>query len=192
MVQSDALKHIESILFVASEPVQTRRLAQVLEIHPKEVKELLDQLQAQYVKRGLRLQWTGQHVQLTTSPESASIVETFLGLTTTTRLSNAAQEVLAIIAYSQPITRPQIDQIRGVNSDGALRKLLHFGLIDDVGRMEAPGRPILYSTTVAFLQYFGLDQLSDLPPLSTNPKLENEITSQSSIQPDLTPNQSNI
>ncbi len=178
MAQSDALNHIESMLFVASEPVQPKRLAQALDMRPKQVEKLLYKLQEQYVERGLNLQWTEQGVQLTTAPESAPMVETFLGLAATTRLSNAAQEVLAIIAYSQPVTRPQVDQIRGVNSDGALRKLLQFGLIDDVGRMDAPGRPILYGTTAAFLQHFGLDMIDDLPPLPEPEEIESLSASQ--------------
>ena len=88
-----------------------------------------------------------------------------LELETTSTLSQAALETLSIIAYQQPITRPQIDSIRGVNSDGVLRTLLNKGLIDDVGRAEGPGRPILYSTTTEFLKYFGLSSYEELPPL---------------------------
>ena len=105
-------------------------------------------------------------VQFTTAPESSAVVERFLGLEVTTRLSQAAVEVLAIVAFMQPATRPQIDQIRGVNSDSSLRTLLGFGLIEEVGRLETPGRPILYSTTPEFLQYFGLDSLDSLPQLN--------------------------
>ncbi len=104
-------------------------------------------------------------VQLTTAPESSAVVERFLGLEVTSRLSQAAVEVLAIIAFMQPVTRPQIDQIRGVNSDSSLRTLLSFGLIEEVGRLETPGRPILYSTTPEFLQYFGLESIDSLPTL---------------------------
>lgn len=182
MEQSDALNHIESMLFVASDPVPPSRLAKALEMKPKAVEKLLYQLQENYVDRGLNLQWTDVGVQLTTAPESAPMVETFLGLSATTRLSNAAQEVMAIIAYMQPVTRPQVDQIRGVNSDGALRKLLQFGLIDDVGRMDAPGRPILYGTTPAFLQHFGIDSLQELPPL---PEKEEETEASPTIDEQL-------
>ena len=105
-------------------------------------------------------------VQLTTAPESSAVVERFLGLEVSARLSQAAIEVLAIIAFIQPVTRPQVDQIRGVNSDSSLRTLLSFGLIEEVGRLETPGRPILYATTPDFLQYFGLNSLGELPPLA--------------------------
>jgi segregation and condensation protein B len=102
---------------------------------------------------------------LTTAPQAAHAIERFLGLDTSSHLSRAALEALAIIVYRQPITRPQIDSIRGVNSDGVLKNLLHKGLIQEVGRAEAPGRPILYSTTSEFLQYFGINSLEEIPPL---------------------------
>lgn len=157
---------LESILFVASGPVSTYRLGTALEITPAAVGSLLSSLEEEYRERGLRLQWTGNNVQLTTAPEASSAVERFLGLELTTRLSQAALEVLAIIAYMQPVTRPSIDQIRGVNSDAALRTLLGKGLIEEVARMETPGRPILYGTTPEFLQYFGINSLDEMPPLA--------------------------
>lgn len=160
------LMQLESLLFVASGPVSPARLATALEMTPSAVGELLRELDADYGTRGLRLQWSGGGlVQLTTAAETAATVERFLGLELTTRLSQAAVEVLAIVAYLQPATRPQIDQIRGVNSDGALRSLLSKGLIEEVGRLEKPGRPILYGTTPDFLQSFGLGALTDMPPL---------------------------
>ena len=103
--------------------------------------------------------------QLTTHPQAAQYIEHFLGLEVTSRLSRAALEALAIIAYQEPATRPQIDSIRGVNSDGVLKSLLSKGLIQEIGRAESPGRPILYSTTADFLQHFGLSSIRDLPPL---------------------------
>lgn len=156
---------LESVLFVASGPVSTGRLAKALEITPAAVTSLLHSMEADYQERGLRLQWSGNAVQLTTAPAASSVIERFLGLELTTRLSQAALEVLAIIAYMQPITRPQVDQIRGVNSDGALRTLLSKGLIEELGRMETPGRPILYGTAPEFLQHFGLSTIEELPSL---------------------------
>jgi len=157
---------LESLLFVASGPISATRLATTLELSPTTVQNLLREIDADYGARGLRLQWYGDDkVQLTTAPEAAAAVERFLGLELTTRLSPAALEVLAIIAYIQPATRPQIDQLRGVNSDGALRSLLSKGLIEEVGRLEKPGRPILYGTTPDFLQSFGLGALTEMPPL---------------------------
>ena len=156
---------LESVLFVASGPVGLSRLAKALETTPAVVRNLLKSLESEYQSRGLRLQWTGNDVQLTTAPESSDVIERFLGLELTTRLSQAALEVLAIIAYMQPVTRPQIDQIRGVNSDGSLRTLLSKGLIEEIGRMDTPGRAILYGSTPEFLQHFGLTTVAELPEL---------------------------
>lgn len=158
------LARLESLLFVASGPVSPGRLAAALGLPPAKVAQLLRDLALDYEGRGLRLQWSGNGlVQLTTAAEAAATIERFLGLEVTTRLSQAALEVLAIIAYMQPITRPHIDQVRGVNSDGALRSLLSKGLVEEVGRLEKPGRPILYGTTPDFLQHFGLNSLDELP-----------------------------
>ena len=113
----------------------------------------------------MRLQRSGNRVQLVTAPELAPSVERFLGLEARARLSRAALETLAIIAYRQPITRPKIESIRGVGSDSVLRTLLSVGLIEEVGRAPTVGRPILYSTTFEFLQHFGLRSLEELPAL---------------------------
>lgn len=157
---------LESLLFVASGPVSPARLAAALDISQAAVHELLGKLGEEYQGRGLRLQRSGGGlVQLTSAPEASGAIERFLGLELTSRLSQAALEVLAIVAYLQPATRPQIDQLRGVNSDGALRTLLSKGLVEEVGRLETPGRPILYGTTPEFLQSFGLNALMDMPPL---------------------------
>lgn len=157
---------LESLLFVASGPTPISRLARALDLTPAQTEQLLYRLDESYIGRGLCLQWSGAQVQLTTAPETSSVVERFLGLESLTRLSQAALEVLAIIAYQQPVIRPQIDQLRGVNSDGALRTLLSKGLIQELGRQESPGRPILYGVTPEFLQHFGLRSLADLPPLA--------------------------
>ncbi len=158
---------IESILFVASGPVPITRIADTLEISRGTAEQTIRDLEETYLKRGLRLQWLGGAVQLTSAPEASSVIERFLGLEVpVSRLSSAALEVLAIIAYMQPVTRPQIDEIRGVNSDAALRTLLSKGLLEEIGRQDGPGRPILYGTTPEFMQHFGLTKLAELPPLT--------------------------
>lgn len=157
---------LETLLFVAPGAVSPAQLAAALEISTQEVEQGLADLAAGYHLRGLRLQRQRGQVQLTTAPALAPLVERFLGLEATSRLSRAALEALSIIAYRQPTTRPQVDAIRGVNSDTVLKSLLNKGLIEEVGRAEAPGRPILYSTTPEFLQHFGLNRLEELPPLS--------------------------
>lgn len=161
---------IEALLFVASGPVTNTQLAAALEVPVREVDKALDELEAYYTNgasRALRLQRLHGRVQLTTAPEVGELVERFLGLDATSRLSQAALEVLAIVAYRRPITRPQVDAIRGVNSDGALKSLLSKGLVQEVGRSSSPGRPILYSITPQFLQHFGLSSLDELPPLDS-------------------------
>jgi segregation and condensation protein B len=156
---------IEALLFVAAEPVTPAHLAEALEVAPALVETALKELEASLRDRGLRLQRHGGRVQLTTASELGDLVERFLGLEATTHLSRAALETLAIIAYQQPVTHPQIDAIRGVNSDSMLKGLLSKGLIVEFGRTEGPGRPILYSTSPEFLQHFGLNSIQELPPL---------------------------
>jgi segregation and condensation protein B len=156
---------VESLLFVASEPVPVTQIAEALEVKLAEVEQALAELNAEIVARGVRVQRKGDKVQLTTQPECAPYVEKFLGLDLTTRLSKPALETLAIIAYQQPVTRAQIEHVRGVNCDAVLSTLLNRGLIEEVGRLETAGRPIQYGTTFAFLQHFGLRGLEDMPSL---------------------------
>jgi len=156
---------IEALLFVSSGLVSVYQLAKVLDVPESEIESGLAHLETIYKQEGhgLRLMRIKTRVQLTTAPEMSEIVETFLGLETTSTLSQAALETLAIIAYKQPVTRPEVDVIRGVNSDGVLRTLLSKGLIEELGRAETPGRPIFYGTSPEFLQYFGLETLDTLP-----------------------------
>ncbi len=156
---------LEALLFVASGAVTLQQLAAALEITARKVEKGLAALDETLADRGLRLQRHAGRVQLTTAPSAAPLIERFLGLDATSRLSRAAMEALAIVAYQQPATRPQVDAVRGVNSDGVLKSLLSKGLIQEIGRAETPGRPILYSTTPDFLQHFGLASLHELPPL---------------------------
>jgi segregation and condensation protein B len=157
---------LEALLFVAPEPVTTSQLSAALDVAPSVIERGLHELEASLATRGLRLQRNAGRVQLTTAPQLAELIERFLGLEATTHLSRAALETLAIIAYQQPVTRPQIDSIRGVNSDSMLKSLLHKGLILESGRSDGPGRPFLYSTTPEFLQHFGLNSVLEMPPLA--------------------------
>lgn len=163
------LARLEALLFVAPGAVTSGQLATALEISTQDVESGLTALEARYAQNGweygIRVQRIHGRIQLTTAPQAAPMIERFLGLDATSRLSRAALEALSIIAYQEPVTRPQIDSIRGVNSDGVLKSLLSKGLIQEVGRAEAPGRPILYSITQDFLQHFGLNSLAELPPL---------------------------
>jgi segregation and condensation protein B len=178
--EDELTAQLEALLFVASNPVPVLQLAETLGCSGQEIERGLKMLGSIYdARRGLSLQWHGGRVQLTTAPAYGPLVERFLGLEATTRLSRAALETLAIVAYRQPITRPGIDAIRGVNSDGVLKSLLSKGLLQEVGRTEGPGRPILYGTSSEFLQHFGLSALDKLPPFEIlqdiEPAPRNEI-----------------
>ena len=157
---------IESLLFVSAEPIAPSQLAIALDVSLSAVEQGLTQLNEELRGRGLRLQRHGGRVQLTTAPEMAGAIERFLGLEATSRLSRAALETLAIVAYQQPVTRPYIEGVRGISSDSVMRSLLSKGLVQEVGRAEGPGRPILYGTAPDFLQHFGLNSLTELPPLN--------------------------
>ena len=157
---------LEAILFVAAEPVPNSQLATALDVTPSVIERGLNELDTSLSTRGLRLQRHAGRVQLTTAPQLAELIERFLGLEATSHLSRAALETLAIVAYQQPVTRPQIDSIRGVNSDSMIKSLLNKGLVLETGRADGPGRPILYSTSPEFLQHFGLSSILEMPPLA--------------------------
>ncbi|MBN1920707.1 MAG: SMC-Scp complex subunit ScpB [Anaerolineae bacterium] len=158
---------LEALLFVAQGPVKEEDLFAAAGLTAEEGAEVLGRLEVHLAEGGLRLQRLGRRLQLVTPSEAAPQIEQFLGLEVNLRLSQAALETLAIVAYAQPVTRPQVEAVRGVNSDSVLRTLLAAGLIEEGGRAETVGRPILYQTTFEFLQQFGLTSLDDLPALET-------------------------
>jgi segregation and condensation protein B len=176
---SNLVAQLEALLFVADEPIQVTRLAEALEVPVDETESALEALDRACDDRGIRLQRFSDRVQLTTAPEMASHIERFLGLELHSKLSTAALEALSIVAYQQPVTRAEIEAIRGVNSDSVLRTLLSKGLIEEAGRLETVGRPILYATTFEFLQFFGLESLEDLPEIdleTPNRTAEEQVT----------------
>ncbi len=158
---------IEAILFASGSPVQISLMAEALEQSPKSIEANLQILGNELKEsgRGVRVQIFQGKAQLTSASDFSEEIEHFLGIEATSTLSSAALEALAIIAYRQPVTRPGIDLIRGVNSDGVLRSLLSKGLVEEIGRTDGPGRPILYGVTAEFLQHFGLNSLAELPEL---------------------------
>ena len=156
---------IESLLFVADGPVTVERLWRALQSDERSIEESLARLTETYRARGVRILRNRDTVMLVSAPESAECVERFLGLAESSRLSVAAMETLAIVAYRQPVTRTQIESIRGVNADYAIRALLARSLIQENGRLDTIGRPAIFGTTPEFLQYFGISDLSLLPPL---------------------------
>jgi segregation and condensation protein B len=164
----ERIRDLESLLFVSDEPVSSTVLAQALDVDRREADELCDELSKAYEQRraGVVLRNVAGGWRLTTHPEAAPVVEQYVLASRHARLTKAALETLAIVAYKQPVTRHQISAIRGVNSDGVLRALIDRGLVDEVGREDAPGRPMLYGTTPEFLERLGLPSLSALPPLA--------------------------
>jgi segregation and condensation protein B len=153
---------LESILFVADQPVEIVQLRRVLDVPMEALEDLLAMLVEDYKERGIRIARLKDSVRMVTAPESAPFVQAFLGLEQTVRLSGAALETLAIVAFKQPVTRSQVEAIRGVNSDGVLATLEGRGLIEETGQQDTPGHPLLYGTTMAFLQHFGLESLEEL------------------------------
>ena len=160
------VSRLEALLFVAGEPTPIRQLAVSLEEDEQDIDTALQQLACLCQARGLRLQRDDRRVQFVTAPEAAADVQRFLGLEDSAALSAAALEALALVAYHQPVTRAQIDAVRGVNSDSVLRTLLARGLIEAQGRLDQAGRPIIYGTTFEFLQHFGLTDIQELPEWS--------------------------
>jgi segregation and condensation protein B len=159
---------IESLLFVSGRPLERAELRKLLDVDEAHLQSALQVLEHDLVsqERGIRLQLLGEQVQLVTAPENARYVAALLGLPMTAKLTSAALETLAVIAYRQPITRGQIESVRGVNSDRALASLLQHGLVAEVGRAQTVGRPALFATTSEFLQLFGLTKLDELPHVS--------------------------
>ena len=158
---------LESLLFVAEHPIEESYLARALDVTSTRIERALDSLAdtLREGERGIRLQRGPEGAQLVTAPEATARIEHFLGLEASRKLSNAALETLAIIAYRQPITRGQIDTIRGVSSDGAVATLRARALIAPAGYAAGPGRPMLFQTTQRFLEHFGLERAGQLPPL---------------------------
>jgi segregation and condensation protein B len=171
---------IEGLLFAAGdEGLEAKQIAAVLELDVKTVTELLQEMQLDYdrQKRGIQIVEIAGGYQFTTRPEHAPYFQRLAQTPSRATLSQAALETLAIIAYKQPITRVEIEEIRGVKSDRAIQTLIGKQLIEETGRAEAVGRPILYGTTKAFLDYFGLNRIEELPDIQSfdeNELLEEE------------------
>lgn len=157
---------LEALLFVAKEPLPCQRLAEILAMEPEDVSELLHDLRERYKPDfcGLTVVEVNGGFRLGTKPQVAPYIE-LLYKQPAQGLSNAALEVLSIVAYRQPVTRGEIEFLRGVQSDRALSTLVEKGLVEEIGRKEGPGRPLLFGTTEQFLVHFGLNSLSDLPEL---------------------------
>jgi segregation and condensation protein B len=157
---------IIAMLFAATEPTRLQLLGRTTGYETRTIRRTLDEIAPDIARLGLILQWTDQeHVQLATNPDLSPLIRRFLGIERTTKLSAAALEVLAVIGYRQPVTRPEIDSVRGVDSSGVLQTLVARELIEPVGRLSGPGTPVQYGTTGEFLRLFGLTSRDELPEL---------------------------
>jgi segregation and condensation protein B len=165
---ADDTRALEALFFVSDEPLAASVLAQALDMDRRSVESLCDRLAAQLEDRGsgLVLRNIAGGWRLYTHPDTAPIVEQFVLSSRQARLTKAALETLSIVAYKQPVTRHQVNSIRGVNSDGVIRALVDRGLVEEAGREEGPGRPVLYGTTPGFLERLGLPSLAALPSLA--------------------------
>ena len=166
-MRGEARKAIEAIVLVGEQPIDTRLLSQLLELAPAVVEELCHELAAEYEAegRGFQLARVAGGWRYQTHPDQAPYVERFVLEGQTAKLSAAALETLAIVAYKQPISRAQVGAIRGVSVDGVMRTLVHRGYITEVGRDPGPGQASMFGTTPAFLEKLGIDSLAELPAL---------------------------
>lgn len=156
---------IECLLFVSKEPLSLKTIGQILELPEDEIKILVDELSTEYnnERHGINIQFVANGYQIYTRPEFAPYIEKLYKPQNSYGLSKAALETLAIIAYKQPVTRAEVEAIRGVRIDSAVGTLIEKNLVKEVGRKEGPGRPMLFGTTPSFLKYFGLQDLTELP-----------------------------
>lgn len=161
--RAEAAKIIEACLFAAGHPLAVSRLSDLLSMTPKEVRALAEEMMPNYEDRGIQLLLLEDSLQLVTKEEYREYIRAALGIRRGGNLSRSSLETIAIIAYNQPVTRGYVDEVRGVDSSYAINSLLEKGLIEPKGRLDVPGRPILYGTTAEFLMVFGLSSLTQLP-----------------------------
>ena len=174
MKKDELICAFEALLYASGEPISIERVAQVFEIEPEEVVSVMESLgdRLKKNKSGLELVRMENTYQLATKTEYAEYIKRAFDIRRRTPLSPAALEVLAVVAYNQPVTKSFIEQVRGVDCSGVVTTLIEKGLVEERGRLELPGKPLLYGTTKNFLRCFSLNDLTELPPL---PKTENDI-----------------
>jgi segregation and condensation protein B len=158
---------LEALLFISGEPLSPKELKEVVDLHEADIEDLMEDLIMEYAERdsGVLIGRIAGGYQMHTNPRLNELLRKFSGSVKSQKLSPAALETLAIIAYRQPVTKAEVENLRGVNSDGIVKSLLEKRLIKIMGKKEAPGRPLLYGTTREFLQYFSLNDLTELPTL---------------------------
>lgn len=176
MMEDNKLAALEGLLFVVGDDgLSINQMMEILEINHDEAIELINELKEEYenINRGIRIHFLGNTFKLTTKQEQQKYYQKLLVNEENNTLSNSALETLAIVAYNEPITRVEVDEIRGVQTAQMIRKLVAKGLLKECGRSELPGRPILYKTTSEFLDYFGLSDISELPKITPKSEQEN-------------------
>ena len=176
MEEDNKLAALEGLLFVVGDDgLSINQMMEILEIDHDEATKLINKLREEYenVNRGIRIHFLGNSFKLTTKKEQQKYYKKLLVNEENNTLSNSALETLAIVAYNEPITRVEVDEIRGVQTSQMIRKLVAKGLLKECGRSELPGRPILYKTTSEFLDYFGLSDISELPKITPKSEQEN-------------------
>lgn len=187
MNKKQTIAALEAVLFASGDPISIDRLSQTFEIKPEEIEKYIKELEKKYEEQNggfyvVRLENT---YQLVTREEYAPYIKKAFDIKRRTPLSPASLEVLAVIAYNQPVTRSFIEQVRGVDCSGVVSTLVEKGLIEERGRLELPGRPLLYGTTKTFLRSFSLNDLSDLPPLPKDNPEVNDVGEQLEIAEEL-------
>ncbi|MBE6733006.1 MAG: SMC-Scp complex subunit ScpB [Ruminococcaceae bacterium] len=183
MKTKELISAVEAVLFAAGEPISIDRLSQVFEISSEKVENLIDKLQDGYNEdgRGIEIVRLENTYQLTTKKQYAEYIKKAFDMRRRTPLSPAALEVLAVISYNQPVTKAFIEQVRGVDCSGVVSTLIEKGLVEERGRLELPGRPLLYGTTKNFLRCFSLSDLNELPPIDNNRPEVDEVGEQLAI-----------
>ena len=180
MNKKELISAFEAVLFASGEPMSIERFSQVFEISPDEVIEVMDALSQKLIKNsnGFELLRLENMYQLATKKEYALYIKKAFDIRRRTPLSPAALEVLAVVAYNQPVTKSFIEQVRGVDCSGVVTTLIEKGLLEERGRLEFPGKPLLYGTTKNFLRSFSISDLSELPPLPKNEQENTDIGEQ--------------
>ena len=180
MNSKELIRGLEAVLFASGEPMSIERLAQTFEVSPDKIVKGVDALSEEYKNNGssiviVRLENT---YQMATDEKYAEYIKKAFDIRRRTPLSSAALEVLAVVAYNQPVTKSFIEQVRGVDCSGVVSTLVEKGLIEEQGRLELPGKPLLYGTTKNFLRCFSISDLSELPPLPKNENAVNDVAEQ--------------
>lgn len=188
MNKQQTISALEAVFFASGDPISVDRLSQTFEISPEEIEKLIKQLETKLDENnsGVKVVRLENTYQLVTREEFADYIKKAFDIKRRTPLSPASLEVLAVIAYNQPVTRAFIEQVRGVDCSGVVSTLVEKGLIEERGRLELPGRPLLYGTTKTFLRSFSLNDLSDLPPLPKDNPEVNDVGEQLQIGEDIT------